>query len=72
VIRKPVTRGSEGGRWKSAHKGNSLAAYPTPCTVLRGLGAGNRAWLPDLEECGKALGKKCLTGLLEMWEQTFA
>ena len=22
-------------------------AYPTACSVPRGLGAGNRAWLPD-------------------------
>jgi hypothetical protein len=31
-----LTRGSEGGRWKSTHRGNSLAAYPTACTVLNG------------------------------------
>ncbi len=30
-------RGSERGRWKSARKGNSLAAYSTACSVLRGL-----------------------------------
>ena len=29
VIRKAVMRGSEEGRWKSTHPGNSLAAYPT-------------------------------------------
>ena len=29
VIRKSVKHGLEGGRWKSACKGNSLAAYPT-------------------------------------------
>jgi len=28
-----LTRGSEGGRWKSTHRGNSLAAYPTACPV---------------------------------------
>jgi hypothetical protein len=28
-IRKAVMRGSEEGRWKSTHLGNSLAAYPT-------------------------------------------
>jgi len=26
----------EGGRWKSTHRGTSLAAYPTACTVLNG------------------------------------
>src|SRR5262245_26877306 len=31
-----LTRGSEGGRWKSTHRGNSLAAYPTASTVLNG------------------------------------
>ena len=29
VIRKSVKHGSEGGGWKSACEGNSLAAYPT-------------------------------------------
>ena len=29
-----VMRGSEGGGWKSAGEGNSLAAYPTTSTVL--------------------------------------
>ena len=29
VIRKAVRRGSERGRWKSTHLGNSLAAYST-------------------------------------------
>ena len=28
----------EGGRWKSTHRGNSLAAYPTSRTVLNGGG----------------------------------
>jgi hypothetical protein len=28
---------SEGDRWKSTHRGNSLAVYPTVCTVLKGL-----------------------------------
>src|SRR5262245_55623203 len=32
-----VMSGSERGRWKSAGKGNSLAAYSTARTVLRGL-----------------------------------
>lgn len=38
-----VTSGSEGGCWKStfSNEGNSLAAYPTACTVLRGRGGGN-------------------------------
>jgi hypothetical protein len=52
VIRKAVTRGSEGGGWKSVHtlrvQGNSLAAYPTSRTVLRGRGASNGPLLPDL------------------------
>jgi hypothetical protein len=29
-----VTRGSERGRWKSTHQGNSLASYSTTCAVL--------------------------------------
>jgi len=32
-----VTSSSEGGRWKSTHRGNSLAAYPTACPVWEGL-----------------------------------
>ena len=32
-----LTSRSEEGRWKSTHRGNSLAAYPTACTVLNGL-----------------------------------
>src|SRR5215471_16845442 len=32
-----LTRGSEGGRWKSTHRGNSLAAYPTARPVRRGV-----------------------------------
>src|SRR5712691_4241957 len=31
-----VTISSEGGRWKSTHRGNSLAAYPTARPVLNG------------------------------------
>src|SRR6266567_6752395 len=31
-----VTISLEGGRWKSTQRGNSLAAYPTACTVLNG------------------------------------
>jgi hypothetical protein len=31
-----VTSSSEGGRWKSTHRGNSLAAYPTARTVTTG------------------------------------
>ena len=31
-----LTRGSEGGRWKSTHRGNSLTAYPTARRVLNG------------------------------------
>ena len=41
-----VPSSSEGGRWKSTQRGNSLAAYPTACCVLRGLGEGDLAWLP--------------------------
>jgi len=43
-----VTSGSEGGCWKSTlgNESNSLAAYPTSRTVLRGLGGGNTLWLP--------------------------
>src|SRR5919198_2470335 len=41
-----VTISSEGGRWKSTHRGNSLAAYPTSRPVLRGLGGSNPARLP--------------------------
>src|SRR5713101_2395795 len=37
---------SEEGGWKSACKGNSLAAYPTVRAVLRGLGGSNPARLP--------------------------
>ena len=33
--RKALTRGSEGGRWKSARSGNSLAAYPTKHTGIQ-------------------------------------
>jgi len=29
-----VTISLEGGRWKSTHRGNSLAAYPTASPVL--------------------------------------
>src|SRR5437870_2590374 len=32
-----VTISLEGGRWKSTHRGNSLAAYPTARPVLNGL-----------------------------------
>jgi hypothetical protein len=33
-----VTRGSERGRWKSTHQGNSLASYPTARRALCGGG----------------------------------
>ena len=36
-----LTSRSEEGRWKSTHRGNSLAAYPTVRAVLRGLGGSN-------------------------------
>src|SRR5262245_36257683 len=42
-----LTSGLEGGCWKSAQSSNSLAAYPTARTVLRGGGNGNVASLPD-------------------------
>ena len=40
-----VTISSEGGRWKSTHRGNSLAAYPTSRPVLRRGGESNLASL---------------------------
>ena len=36
-----VTISSEGGRWKSARRGNSLAAYPTARTVLKPSGGSD-------------------------------
>ena len=33
-----LTSRSEEGRWKSTHRGNSLAAYPTTCPVRGALG----------------------------------
>src|SRR5712692_5300073 len=36
-----VTISSEGGRWKSTHRGNSLAAYPTARPVLNEGDVGN-------------------------------
>ncbi len=33
-----VMRSLEGGSWKSANIGNSLAAYPTASTVRKGVG----------------------------------
>src|SRR6266446_4219400 len=41
-----VTISSEGDRWKSTHRGNSLAVYPTSRAVLRGLSGSNPARLP--------------------------
>jgi hypothetical protein len=38
---------SERGGWKSAHRGNSLAAYSTARSVLRGEGDSNVFLLPD-------------------------
>ncbi len=40
-----VTISSEGGRWKSTRRGNSLAAYPTSRPVLRRGGGSNLASL---------------------------
>src|ERR671922_1489992 len=45
-----LTSRSEEGRWKSTHRGNSLAAYPTSRAVLRGLGGSNLARLPGGRE----------------------
>ena len=44
-----LTSSSEGGRWKSTRKGNSLAAYPTARAVSRGGGGGNVTSLPDCQ-----------------------
>ena len=53
VIRKAVMRGSEEGRWKSTHRGNSLAAYPTSRSVLReARGAIPRAYSPKPQLVG--------------------
>ena len=45
-----LTVSSERGGWKSARRGNSLAAYSTARCVLRGLGEGDLAWLPGGEQ----------------------
>jgi hypothetical protein len=42
-----VTISSEGRRWKSACKSNSLASYPTTGTVLREPSSGDITRLPD-------------------------
>jgi hypothetical protein len=42
-----VTISLEGGRWKSTHRGNSLAAYPTARPVLRGGGGSDITSLPN-------------------------
>src|SRR5215510_9456849 len=36
-----LTSRLEGGRWKSTYPGNSLAAYPTACTVLQTSGGSD-------------------------------
>jgi hypothetical protein len=41
-----LTSGLEGGCWKSAQSSNSLAAYPTARSVLRGGSGGNVTPLP--------------------------
>jgi len=46
VIRKAVTRSSAGGRWKSAHSGNSLAAHPTVRRVRASGGGSSTAGKP--------------------------
>jgi hypothetical protein len=48
VTRKSVKHGSEGGCWKSARKGNSLAAYPTSRTVLYRRRGGRLPRRPEL------------------------
>jgi hypothetical protein len=45
VDTEKVTVSSEGRRWKSACKSNSLASYPTSRSVPRGLGGSNPTWL---------------------------
>ena len=42
-----VMRSLGGGSWKRAKIGNSLAAYPTARTVLRGERGSNPSALPD-------------------------
>jgi len=49
----------EGGCWKSAQSGNSLAAYPTASTVLRGGDSSDAILLPDLLRDGSIV---CKTG----------
>ena len=44
---KTVMRRLEGGDWKSTSDGNSLVAYPTARSVLRGRGYSNITLLPD-------------------------
>jgi len=53
AIRKSVKHGSEGGGWKSARKGNSLAAYPTHVR-FEVAGDGNQ----DMVRAGEALLKE--------------
>ena len=57
-----VKRGSERGRWKSTHQGNSLASYSTARTVLKTSGRGD-----SLAEFNRALRfavtwRKCSSG----------
>ena len=47
LVRSPPHRLYQGGCWKSANNGNSLAAYPTSSTVLGGLRGGDIPMLPD-------------------------
>ena len=55
VIRKAVTRGSEGGGWKSAQLGNSLAAYPTHAGICAG---GGRVTALPTATAGMSLSKE--------------
>jgi hypothetical protein len=52
-----VTISSEGRRWKSACKSNSLASYPTSRTVLRGGSGGNITLLPGAQALLSRFGK---------------
>ncbi len=49
-------RGLEGGRWKSAHPSNSLAAYLTFC-IREGIRQRGENWEADEEQTGKWIRK---------------
>jgi hypothetical protein len=52
----------EGGGWKSAKIGNSLATYPTSRTVLRGGARGDSQTLPDQENKTRGRRMECRQG----------